>query len=287
MYLNFFSWNVKNNKERSLYSDLGVHLSVLKTDILILIECFIESPIVELNAFEELSDFVNETGSRTVRVFLNKNSGLMDVKTASSNGNKLRCVRLKSNTGYEFNLAAVHLYSKTGKTELHQFSENLGMKTAINEFELNVKDNTTIIVGDLNYQPFESHLLTPHFFNAINDKALISHLKTRNFQRESYSYYYNPMWNLLGDYDYVRKGAKVSGTYYWDTSDVGQYHWNLLDGVLLSQAMMDKLEIESLKIETEINNKSLLNTHPTGDKKTMLKEGFSDHLPIIFSIKTN
>jgi hypothetical protein len=51
--------------------------------------------------------------------------------------------------------------------------------------------------------------------------------------------------------------------------------------------MMDKLEIESLKIETEINNKSLINTQPTGDKKTMLKEGFSDHLPITFSIKTN
>jgi hypothetical protein len=196
-------------------------------------------------------------------------------------------VRLQTNDGYTFNLAAIHVYSKAGKTDELQRDENMGMKKAILEFESLMKEDKTLIVGDLNYHPFESFLQSPFFFNAISSKSVVSNLLHRPLQTQQYPYYYNPMWNLLGDYDYLDKGEKVGGTFYWDTKDSGRYHWNLIDGVLLSRSIMDKLVMDSLKIVTKINAKDLVHTRPLGANKSYLVDGYSDHLPVKFTINTN
>lgn len=290
MDLNFFTWNVKNNQDTEFYKNLNKELIKCDVDIVVLQECLMDAPIAELQHFDEIPEFLKEGGSRTVRIFLNRNSGLMDIKATSFINNKLRCVRIKVQNGYLFNLAAVHMYSKTLKSDIQQYNENITLGGCISDFEqsgdITTRIKNTIVVGDLNYHPFEEQLQTTFIFNAINDKAVISSLKTRRFAGQDYPFYYNPMWNLLGDYDYVDKAPKVPGTYYHDANDSGKYHWNLFDGVILSSQMMHNLKMETLKVVTQINSSQLIGNAPSGDKRSFLTAGFSDHLPVKFTIKT-
>ena len=94
------------------------------------------------------------------------------------------------------------------------------------------------------------------------------------------------MWNLLGDYGYD-DASKPTGTYYLYPNDVEKFHWNLIDGVLLSPPIMNNIIIKSIKIHTEINNKQLIKTKIDKITDSLLVDGFSDHLPISFTLKTN
>lgn len=287
MELNFFSWNVESNNSTAFYSDLNTHLLQLETHILVLIECSMQYPINQLSDYDELPDFLADAGRRYVRIFTRKNTTLNVLKAQAENSNKMRMVHFKYNNTFEFTLAAVHFYSKVKKSASQQNADNLEMKKALNTFEQSTGNYHTIVVGDFNYLPFEVFVQDHNFLNALGNKALVKHIKGRSHQKQRHPYFYNPMWNLLGDYDYLKKTDKVSGTYYWYTEDVGLYHWNLIDGMVISQTIMERLLIESLEIVTQINNKDLVCVQPTGIKESYLVDGFSDHLPIKFSIKTN
>lgn len=285
MNLNFFSWNVENNNSASFYQNLNKHLIAKSIDILILIECAMPHPMTDLAAYEELKDFLSVKGRRYVRIFLRRKLSIKVINAKGDHSNKLRMVNFQYNK-FEFNLVAAHFYSKTSKSSLQQNADNIDMKKAIVAFETYVNNDKTIIAGDFNYLPFEPYLQDHNFLNAIGNMAVVRDVKSRNHQKIRHPFFYNPMWNLLGDYDYVAKKAKVNGTFYWHTEDVGYYHWNLLDGMVLSQTVMDKLLIESLQIETQINGNPLLHPAPAGSKNTYFVDNLSDHLPIKFTIKT-
>ena len=95
------------------------------------------------------------------------------------------------------------------------------------------------------------------------------------------------MWNIIGDYCFTTKTEKISGSYYLDTDDPGRYHWNLIDGAIVSSSLMDQLPIESIEIVTKINKEDLVSTTRTGSKNNYINEYYSDHLPITLTLKTN
>lgn len=286
MDLNFFSWNVKNNENSSFYIKLAKELKNSRIDILVLQECY-EDLSATVPVFKEIIDFAKEKGSNTLRIFLNTESELAyDIATSYVN-NKQRCVLITTKKGFKFNLVGVHLYSKAGgKSSMMQAVENSDVGKNLLEFSLRSHSNNTVIVGDFNYLPFDVGLKSPFTLNAIQAKQVIRDLVNRRLAQRDYPFFYNPMWNILGDYDFLAKKEKIAGTYYRHSEDPEDMNWNLIDGVVLSKDIMDNIDIESLHIVTSINGQSLLNEVPKGKKKTYLKIGHSDHLPIKFTLKT-
>jgi len=285
MDLNFFSWNILKNSSQPVYTDLGAELAACKTDILVIQECSINFT-TWIPDFVEISHFAAEGGSNTLRIFLNKNSGLTYDKPTSYLNNKQRSVLITASDGFEFNLVGVHLYSMAGKSEMQQLSENADVGQNLTEFIRRTGQDQTIILGDFNLVPFSPLLQSHLIFNAIPVKEVVREQVHRRLARQDHPYYYNPMWNLVGDYDYRTKTERVPGTYYMDTVDPAVYQWSLLDQVALSRSVMDKLDMESLMIVTSINGKSLLHIKPAGRKNSYLNHAYSDHLPIKFTVKT-
>lgn len=285
MKIKFLTWNVKNNKSKAFCRDLNTFLYENTIDVLVLQEFFSDKFLNEIAGYEEIVDFLNASGKRWVRIFIRKDSKIIYEAPTSFASNKLRACELVIPNGFRFNLFGAHLYSQAGKSKSQQVFENNEIPNYIIEFENSQNNQRSIIVGDLNYRPFDVELLHPQFLNSLNDKKAIEMFgNNRKIGKVAYSYFYNPMWNLLGDYDYVKKISKPTGTYYWYPDDVEKFHWNLIDGVLLSPGIMDKLMIESLEIVTEINSKLLIKSSISKTEETFLNAGYSDHLPIQFSL---
>lgn len=83
-------------------------------------------------------------------------------------------------------------------------------------------------------------------------------------------FFYNPSWNLLGDFN----GSP--GTYYHGSPGYLSRFWNLLDQVILRPEIAGRLEKSSLAIITSAGGKSLVG--PDG------RPNCCDHLPLTFAL---
>ena len=141
----------------------------------------------------------------------------------------------------------------------------------INELEIKINISKTIIVGDLNDNPYEYTCLGADTFHGIpieNDARRIK----RTIYGSEYKMFYNPMWNLLGEKNYP------PGTYYYVSNDAMCSYWNMYDQVMIRPALIDSFDKSKLKILYEIKNRSLIDSAGHPDVQ------ISDHLPIIFEI---
>lgn len=286
MDIKFLTWNLKNNKDKNFFIELNTFVKHKQIDVIVLQECFTDFTD-ELSDFFEIDDFLNSKGKRWVRVFINKKSNINYDSATSYSLNKMRCAQLTTSKGFKFNLIGLHLYSEYGKSKRQQLVDNKEIPTYIQEFETKQKNDKTLIVGDINYRPFDIELEQADFINSNSDRNVIRLLKNKGLGEHNYRFFYNPMWNVLGDYDLIAKEQKPSGTYYWYPDDVEKYHWNLIDGALLSPTIMDNIKIETIKIHSKLNKTELVKTSINKQDETLIMEGISDHLPVTFSLKTN
>jgi hypothetical protein len=97
--------------------------------------------------------------------------------------------------------------------------------------------------------------------------------KSRVVQDREYQFFYNPMWNLLGD-----ESNGPPGTYYYRKAAPKALFWHMFDQVLIRPDLIDRFSVTELKIIE-------------GDGQTsFIKNGFpdktvaSDHLPIVFRL---
>ena len=138
--------------------------------------------------------------------------------------------------------------------------------------ELECQIENSIVVGDFNQNPYENGCLGAMGFHGIpvaEETAALS----RTILRKKYKMFYNPMWNLLGDFDYP------PGTYYCNSNEAINPFWNMFDQVIIRPQLREKFVESSLEIVTETNMYSLVDSKNRPNKK------YSDHLPIIFEIR--
>lgn len=90
---------------------------------------------------------------------------------------------------------------------------------------------------------------------------------------KTFKMFYNPMWNLFGDFSYP------PGTYYHNGSEPINSFWNIYDQVMIRPSMRNCFVEKSLKIIVEMQKYSLV------DKLRHPRKDISDHLPIVFEIK--
>jgi hypothetical protein len=139
----------------------------------------------------------------------------------------------------------------------------------------------TILVGDLNMNPFDGGLVQTTALHAVMTRHLTG-VVVRHEARDGYPVFYNPMWSCFGDRPASRiqpRGRRrPPGTYYFDnTNDRANVFWQMFDQVLLRPELMEQLT--HLEILASDGNEDFVTTEgkPRGNL-------ISDHLPILFEL---
>jgi len=175
--------------------------------------------------------------------------------------------------GPDILIVTVHLPSKLcyDKDDQAQFVTRLPRR--IEEEENKIGHQRTIVVGDLNMNPFEHGVVSSEGLHAIMVRD-IAKKKLRIVKEEERFFFYNPMWNHFGD-----SSSTPPGTYYYNSAKPINYYWNIYDQVLIRPDLLDYFSNDSLKIITRVGTTNFLN--PSGIPN---KNIASDHLPIVFHL---
>ena len=168
-------------------------------------------------------------------------------------------------------VAFVHLPSKMqdNREKNRHLLEQITCK--INDLDDN-RNRKAVILGDFNLNPYEEAMTYFTGCNAVSSRNIAMKIsrKDRSEIDKEYFYYYNPMWNFLGDFN------DVNGTYYYDkTSDHSRY-WNTFDQFVVSPALIR--DINDIKIIKNVGGISLVN------KNGIPNANISDHCPLYFKL---
>jgi hypothetical protein len=143
--------------------------------------------------------------------------------------------------------------------------------TDIRRIEDTVGRRRTILVGDLNMNPFEDGVAARRSLHAVMSRNLAATIHKRK-DRADYPCFYNPMWAFFGDY-----GSEPPGTYYYSNKDANNRFWNIYDQVLVRPELVASLS------HVEILDGDGQSTFVT-KRGVPRKAVFSDHLPLLFRL---
>lgn len=172
----------------------------------------------------------------------------------------------------ELLLCGIHLPSQLWADERTQM---LAFQSVVHDIELAENESgldKSIVVGDFNQNPYDDGCLGALGFHGvpISDEA---QKLSRIIYNTEFRMFYNPMWNLLGDFNYP------PGTYYYRGSKEKNEFWNMFDQVIIRPQLRDRFIDKELKIITKAGDNSLVN------RKQHPNKNISDHLPIVFQLR--
>lgn len=168
--------------------------------------------------------------------------------------------------------ALIHAESKLNSSDSVRRATYSTLSRDVTRVEQNLNIKNTIIIGDLNANPFEESIIDANSLHALPFKEEAKKLK-RKVSGRDYEMFYSPMWKLLS------RSESPYGTYYYNNSDTTNYFWNIFDQVIFRPSIIPAFNEASLDIIVKTNNRSLLNAQNRPNKK------ISDHLPIFFELK--
>ncbi len=260
-------WNINNN-------DITDYISALchenEIDILVLAE----SSISDVNIIQKL----NKDAPRKYRAPFNPSPRLSffirypeaSIKPIFDDGG-LSIRHILPPIGSDILLIALHMPSKIHMKEKEQIFQTVRISNAIKEAEERIGHSKTMIMGDLNMNPFEDGIVGADGLHAVMDKKIASR-QSRVVQTETRKFFYNPMWSRMGDFS-----PGPPGTYYYQGGHIS-YFWHTFDQVLLRPDLLKYYADDQLKVPIEVGGKNLL----SGDK---IDSKISDHLPIIITLR--
>ena len=173
--------------------------------------------------------------------------------------------------GQCFILAALHLPSKLHLDRDNQASLCPRWIQSISQAENRTGHSRTVVIGDLNMNPFEPGMVGSEGFHALSSRAIASR-RTRRVLGEHRPIFYNPMWSMMGD------ANGLPGTYYYPSSDPISYFWNTFDQVLLRPDLALHFDSNDVVVVSSVANGSLLSQAGIPNKQ------ISDHLPIVVTL---
>ena len=272
----FLFWNLNKKPLQSLIAKLVCEHDV---DVLVFAECSI-SPDVLLQS-------INRSG-RTYSYSPSDSCERIEIYTRFSpefsrpvlDGTYFTIRNITIPDQIDILLAAVHFPSKLYWNEANQALQSVHLAGKVRAAEDQVGHSRTILVGDLNMNPFEHGVVSANGLHAVMSRV-IAMKQSRVVQGERYPFFYNPMWSLFGD---APQGPP--GTYYYSTSTLVTYFWNMFDQLLVRPQLLSSFKNENLQLLTSAGNSkqasatSLLTKDGRPNSKTA-----SDHLPLLFSLE--
>ena len=176
-------------------------------------------------------------------------------------------------------LCFVHFESPFGKwyKDSNAQSEALKIRNRIVEIEESWSLPDTVVLGDLNMDPYEPAMTNGRGLNAAMCRNVARQM-TRTFgpkdDEETVRFFYNPMWRALGD----RTSTNQPGSYYNSKDKSDAVVWHCIDQVLVRPSLIDHIVDGTPSVITEIGTIRLLS------RGGLPKKMISDHLPIFVSL---
>jgi hypothetical protein len=243
---------------------------------LVLLECDIDPSDVVLSLNQLAGQTFHHavspagTGTETIRVFTRFPKEML-ISLRDSSRFTIRHMLIPGRASVI--VAAVHFPSKLYWSEDSQALECTEFARAIVEVEKEAGHDRTVLVGDLNMNPFESGMVGAVGLNATmaRDQAAKGF---RTVQGRQYPFFYNPMWGHFGDRD-----RNPAGTYYRDSGHHVNYYWNMFDQVLIRPSLLDMFPADGVEIVTHAGRTPLLTASGVPDRAIG-----SDHLPLLFRL---
>jgi hypothetical protein len=185
----------------------------------------------------------------------------------------IRTLRLPSRL--EILLCVVHFPSKLRQDPHDQASYTFEFSRVLARAEANVQHTRTLLVGDLNMNPYEDGVVGSSGLHAVMTRA-IAEKRSRVVKFPSNMYFFNPMWGHFGE-----KAEGYAGTYYYSSPKARADFWNIYDQVLVRPDLLPYFRSQDVVVlhQDEGTNSSFLTREGLPDTK-----GVSDHLPILFSL---
>jgi hypothetical protein len=264
----FLFWNIGGR-------DLTAHVVALaiRNDVDVLI--LAESAIDDVRLLNELNYQQNRifripplSLSPRLKFYVRYRSGSFE-SLFDEGGISLRLVRPP--VGREMLLVAVHLPSKMYRRDHEQTIIATELSRLIRQKEEELGHKNTMVIGDFNMDPFEQGFVAAHGMHAVSDRT-IALKESRVVDGDNLPFFYNPMWNFLGD-----DNSRPPGTYYYGSGEVSHF-WHAFDQVLLRPKLLDAFSVANLKIITEVEGTSLI-------RNGRIDNNIADHLPIAIKLE--
>lgn len=182
--------------------------------------------------------------------------------------------RIMPPVGSDVTLVAVHLPSKIHETKEDQIFNCMRLARRIENVEDDAGHTRTLIIGDLNMNPFECGMVGADGIHGVMDRKIAAK-GMRVVKGENRQFFYNPMWSYFGD---VPPGPP--GTYFYNKGGQVNMYWNMFDQILIRPELLDAFSHQNLRILTEVGPNSLLTKSGRPNKNYG-----SDHLPVLLSLK--
>jgi hypothetical protein len=265
----FLFWNIRQKPLEAVIANLAHRQAV---DVLMLAECAIApGALLKTLNREGVAQFhLPDAAYRKLAVYTRfSRRYLVTVRHHP----RYTIRRLKLPAYPDILLVVAHSPSKRNWTKESQAAECREMAAEIRSVEGQLGHTRTVLVGDLNMNPFEAGVVAANGLNAVMTRA-IAQRRTRQVQSRRYPFFYNPMWGLFGD-----ATAGPPGTYYYERSEHDLLFWNLFDQVLIRPDLFPYFRNEEVEILTGDGERSLLSAKGLPDTIAA-----SDHLPILFKL---
>jgi hypothetical protein len=265
---NFLFWNVNGN---SLEERVARIVRSRDVDVVALAECDATSPRW-LDAISDAQHCRYHTGTTLLEsIAVYTRFGHRTVQEDPRTRVSARQLYLPS--GRDLLLVVAHLPSKLFWQSDSQSQLCTDFAAQIRRMERLLGHARTVLVGDLNMNPFEPGVVSSHGLHATMARS-VAERGTRTVLGREYGFFYNPMWGHFGD---ALDGPP--GTYYDSRSEAVTYFWNVFDQVLVRPSLLGVFDTGSVRILDSDDSGSLLSR--TGLPQ---KSHASDHLPILFSL---
>ena len=260
--MNILYWNLKNNP------DIEKILSNLITDNNI--DIFLCSEFQGID-FNNLTTMLNNQYT-----ILNDIDTCKKIKVVFKKGTLVSMLRAQHRSltmkitagGQDILLVGVHLSpNPTSISDTRKF-EIRSIMTDIDSDEQLVfgeKPHRSMIIGDMNANPFDSEMINKDSFNAVLFKDIIEQSDKVIFEKEEFERFYNPTL------DYINENNKNYGSFYY-SSGINCLYWYCYDQVLLRKDLIK--QFVSMDYIKEIKETKLIN-------RIAPDKSISDHLPLL------
>lgn len=181
--------------------------------------------------------------------------------------------RIETILGGQLLLVALHLSSKLHLDEIDQALLATRLGTTVRHMEERAGHARTVVIGDLNMNPFEHGVVGSEGLHAVSSRAVASK-GSRMVMGERRQFFYNPMWSLLGD-----DSPGPPGTYYYGGSSPVSYFWHTYDQVLL------RPELATYYLPGDVTVLDVVGGMPSADPRTRRSRDLADHFPILATIR--
>lgn len=262
-------WNTNGQDRRELLAEAVCSLGV---DVIAVAEPGCESSLLaaEISSRNSAPFEVVESVTERLQVIAGPKARGLRERYAEPGGKLV--IHSLGHGASEVLFAFAHLVSPVRWDSRDQAAQTQVLADDIRRFEENVGHRRTVLMGDLNLDPFDNAVVQAAGLHATMTKSSALR-ETRTVQSRPYPYFYNPMWGFFGD----RTPGPPGTCSFPQNGHPLSYEWSIFDQVLIRPDMLEKfIDVEIL---ANIGPNSLCN----GDGKPNSEVG-SDHFPLILKL---